>query len=217
MMKISTIILGLAFTFTMPFVNAEPVTIELLADTSTLRESTLPGYTIAQQKCGICHSADYISFQPPGMSLAQWTEEMHKMQHSYGAPLDEEEIGLVGAYLAVTYGSAKATDADVEALSVAASASANDNPTTEGAQTIDVQALLAANACLGCHAIDHKVVGPGFNEIAAKYQGEADASSILAASIQQGGSGKWGQVPMPPMPGLSNAQLQAVVDFILEQ
>lgn len=214
-MKISTIIIGLAFTA--PFANAEPASIELLPDKSTLRESTLPGYAIAQQKCGICHSADYISFQPPGMSLAQWTDEMHKMQHSYGAPLNEEEIGLVGAYLAVSYGSAKATDADVEALSAAAIASAGDTSTTEGAETIDVQALLAANACLGCHAIDHKVVGPGFNEVAAKYEGEADASIILADSIQQGGSGKWGQVPMPPMSGLSEAQLQAVADFVLEQ
>jgi mono/diheme cytochrome c family protein len=155
MMKISMTMLGLVLAFTVPFANAEPVKIELPADTSTLRESTLPGYTIALQKCGICHSADYISFQPPGMSLAQWTAEMSKMQHSYGAPLDEEEIGRLGAYLAVTYGSAKATD--------------------------------------------------------------ADASAILAASIRQGGVGKWGQVPMPPMSGLSDTQLQAVVDFILEQ
>ena len=55
-----------------------------LTDTSTLRASDLPGYAIALQKCGICHSADYISFQPPGMDLAQWTAEMTKMQHSYG-------------------------------------------------------------------------------------------------------------------------------------
>jgi cytochrome c551/c552 len=217
MMKISMTVLGLTLTFTVPFANAKPVKIELPADTSTLRESTLPGYTIALQKCGICHSADYISFQPPGMNLVQWTAEMSKMQHSYGAPLNEEEIGLLGAYLAVSYGSAKATDADVQSLSAAASASANDPAASESEEAIDVQALLAANACLGCHAIDHKVVGPGFNEVAAKYESEGDAPAILAGSIRQGGVGKWGQVPMPPMSGLSDAQLQAVVDFILEQ
>jgi cytochrome c551/c552 len=211
MMKISIAILGLAATFSALPATAEPVEIMLPADTSKLLESSLPGYTIALQKCGICHSADYINFQPPGLSLAQWTAEMGKMQHSYGAPLDEEEINLLGAYLAVTYGSAKVTDVDVQALTAAAKLSVSD----EG--VIDVQALLTANACMGCHAIDHKVVGPGFNEVAVKYASEKDAPAQLAASIQRGGAGKWGQVPMPPMSNLSDAQLQALADFVLAQ
>ncbi len=215
MMKISIAILGLAATFSALPATAEPVEIMLPADTSTLLESSLPGYTIALQKCGICHSADYINFQPPGLSLAQWTAEMGKMQHSYGAPLGEEEINLLGAYLAVTYGSAKATDVDVQALTAAEKASKADSVTDEGA--IDVQALLTANACMGCHAIDHRVVGPGFNEVAVKYASEKDAPAKLAASIQRGGAGKWGQVPMPPMSNLSDAQLQALADFVLAQ
>lgn len=192
-------------------VNAGAREITLPADTSTLRTSDLPGYAIAQRKCGICHSADYISFQPPGMDLAQWTGEMSKMQHSYGAPLTAEEIKLVGAYLAVTYGSAKADDPAIVALSAAAA------PAKASTGTIDVQALLNANACLGCHAIDTTVVGPAFSEVAAKYKGEADAESILAVSIQEGGVGKWGQVPMPPMTGLSPAEAAALAAFVLKQ
>jgi hypothetical protein len=81
-------------------------TIKLPRETAVLRPSALFGYKIARAKCGICHSADYINLQPPGMTLAQWTAEMVKMQHAYGAPLDEEEIKLLGIYLASAYGDA---------------------------------------------------------------------------------------------------------------
>jgi mono/diheme cytochrome c family protein len=80
--------------------------IRLPAESAVLTASPLPGYKIAIQKCGICHSADYINLQPPQMSLSQWGEEMAKMQHSYGAPIDDAEIRLLAIYLASTYGDA---------------------------------------------------------------------------------------------------------------
>jgi hypothetical protein len=80
--------------------------IKLPKETAVLRPSPLFGYQIAKEKCGICHSADYISLQPPGMTLAQWTAETVKMQHAYGAPIDETEIKLLGIYLTSTYGDA---------------------------------------------------------------------------------------------------------------
>lgn len=190
---------------------AAPVEIELPAETATLRESTLPGYTMAQQKCSICHSLDYINFQPPGMNLEQWTAEMTKMQHSYGAPIDEHEISSIAAYLAVAYGSAKASDAAVIAASTP---KALPEATTAA---IDIDALLKANACLGCHAIDTKLVGPAFHDVAAKYAGQANAESALSLSIKSGGGGKWGSIPMPPMSGLSDEQAKALAVYILGQ
>ena len=93
--------------------SASPKTIALPGETAKLRESTLPGYTVASQKCLICHSVDYISYQPPGMTEAQWTAEMTKMQHLYGAPIDDQEIKLLATYLATMYGDAKSvTTAD---------------------------------------------------------------------------------------------------------
>jgi cytochrome c551/c552 len=175
-----------------------------------LRESELPGYTIALQKCGICHSADYINYQPPAMNQSQWTAEMKKMQHSYGAPISEQEIELIGAYLAVAYGSAKASDPSVLALSARAAPA-------DAAAGVDVQELLAANACLGCHAIDKKVVGPSFQDVAARYGDRADAQKLLADSIQSGGSGKWGEMAMPPMAALTESQALALAGYILEQ
>ena len=193
-------------------VRAAPVEISLPQETATLRESPLPGYTIAQQKCSICHSVDYINFQPPGMNLEQWTAEMTKMQHSYGAPIDEHEIRSIAAYLAVTYGSAKASDEGVIAASAPTTAV---NTATTAA--IDVDKLLNANACLGCHAVDTKIVGPSFHDIASKYARQADAASKLSTSIKSGGVGKWGQVPMPPMASLTNAQANALAEYILGQ
>ncbi len=80
--------------------------IKLPPETAALAASSLPGYQVAMQKCAICHSVDYITLQPPNMTLKQWTAEMVKMQHAYGAPISDEEVNLVAVYLTSTYGDA---------------------------------------------------------------------------------------------------------------
>lgn len=70
-------------------------------------------------------------------------------------------------------------------------------------------------ACSGCHGISAKVVGPGFNEVAAKYKGQKDAKAHLTARIKSGGSGIWGAIPMPPQPAITEAELNSVVDWLL--
>lgn len=60
------------------------------------------------------------------------------------------------------------------------------------------QELAQKKNCLACHAVDHKVVGPAYKEVATKYAGQKDAAAKLADKIQKGGTGVWGQVPMPP-------------------
>jgi cytochrome c551/c552 len=197
--------------------------IQLPPEVAKLRPSKLPGYAIAMQKCAICHSADYVNYQPPGMSQAQWTAEMAKMQHAYGAPISDDEVKQIGAYLAVAYGSAKATDASVLAVSAPVPPSAASKAggaavaSTSAGPAIDVQALLNANACLSCHGIAQKIVGPGYQEVAAKYKGDAQALSKLEVSIRKGSVGKWGQAPMPPFAGLSDAQVKALAEFVLKQ
>lgn len=86
---------------------AAPVTIVLPQETAQLRPSGHPGYVIATQMCAICHSADYINQQPGKMSLTQWTAEVAKMQHAYGAPLSDDQVKQIGEYLAITYGTEK--------------------------------------------------------------------------------------------------------------
>jgi len=189
--------------------GAAPLSITLPPETAVLKPSELPGYQMAQQKCSTCHSADYINFQPPGLTLAQWTGEASKMQHVYGAPISDQEVSMIGAYLAVTYGSAHASDADVQ--------KASNPPVNQPAAKVDAMALLQNNACLSCHAIDHKVVGPAYHEVAARYANDPQAQAKVTSSIQHGGVGKWGGIPMPPFAQLSPDDLHTLSTFILQQ
>lgn len=84
------------------------------------------------------------------------------------------------------------------------------------AQAMDasaVHALAAQKACLGCHAADKKIVGPAYQDVAAKYKG-MDVKK-LAGSIKAGGSGKWGAIPMPPQPTLSDAEAELLAAWVL--
>jgi S-disulfanyl-L-cysteine oxidoreductase SoxD len=74
-------------------------------------------------------------------------------------------------------------------------------------------ALVQKHACTACHGVDHKLVGPGFNEIAAKYAGRADAQTHLAGRIKAGGQGVWGNVPMPPQ-ALPEADAGAIAAWL---
>ena len=60
------------------------------------------------------------------------------------------------------------------------------------------EALAKAKNCMACHAIDKKLVGPAYKDVAAKYKGDKGAVAMLAAKIKAGGKGVWGEVPMPP-------------------
>lgn len=74
--------------------------------------------------------------------------------------------------------------------------------------------LAQKNACMGCHAVDKKVLGPSFQDVAKKYAGQKDAVAAIAASIKNGGSGKWGPIPMPASEGLSQADAQTLATWI---
>jgi cytochrome c len=75
--------------------------------------------------------------------------------------------------------------------------------------------LFQKNDCTTCHAVDHKVVGPAFQDVAKKYAGQPNATQTLVDAIKKGHVGTWGQVPMPPHPNISDADLKEIVDWIL--
>lgn len=79
------------------------------------------------------------------------------------------------------------------------------------------QELAQKNNCLACHAVANKVVGPAYKDVAAKYKGQKDAEATLVVNIKKGGSGKWGQVPMPPQTTLGDADATALAKWILSQ
>ena len=71
--------------------------------------------------------------------------------------------------------------------------------------------------CMACHAIDKKLVGPAYKEVAAKYAGQKDAVDKLAQKVMKGGSGVWGAVPMPANPQVTEAEAKQLVQWVLSQ
>ena len=75
--------------------------------------------------------------------------------------------------------------------------------------------LAKKHACTACHAVDKKLVGPSYQDVAKKYAGQNDAVTQLSDSIRKGGSGKWGPVPMPAQPALSDADIKTLATWVL--
>ena len=76
--------------------------------------------------------------------------------------------------------------------------------------------LLKKNGCTACHAIDKKIIGPSYQDVAAKYKGDAKAPAYLADKIKKGGSGVWGQIPMPPNTQVKDSDIKEIVEDILK-
>ena len=69
--------------------------------------------------------------------------------------------------------------------------------------------------CLACHAIESKLVGPAYKDVAAKYKGDKTAEAKLATKILKGGSGVWGAIPMPANPQVSEAEAKTLAHWVL--
>ncbi len=85
---------------------------------------------------------------------------------------------------------------------------------TAGIASAD-QALAQKSACMSCHQVEKKVVGPSFKDVAKKYKGDAKAEEHLVGVIKKGGKGVWGAVPMPPHPQVSDENAKKLADWVL--
>jgi cytochrome c len=77
------------------------------------------------------------------------------------------------------------------------------------------QELATKSACMACHAVDKKIVGPSYKDVAKKYAGDAGAEEKLIAKVKKGGSGVWGPVPMPPNVAVKDEDVKTLVKWIL--
>jgi cytochrome c len=75
--------------------------------------------------------------------------------------------------------------------------------------------LAKAKNCMACHAMDKKLAGPAYKDVAAKYASDKDAATKLAKKIREGGTGAWGQVPMPANPQVSEADALTLAKWVL--
>jgi len=76
-------------------------------------------------------------------------------------------------------------------------------------------ALAASKNCMSCHAVERKVLGPSFKDVAARYKDNKDAATMLATKIMKGGKGVWGPVPMPANNQVSEADAKKLAGWVL--
>jgi cytochrome c len=79
----------------------------------------------------------------------------------------------------------------------------------------DAQQLLKEKACLSCHTVDKKLVGPAYTEVAAKYKSRKDAEAYLVKKIKEGSTGVWGPIPMPPNGTVGDDDAKTLAKYIL--
>lgn len=159
-----------------------------------------PGSTLTENKCKICHELQHV--RRSRLSREQWSDNLRNMRER-GTPMNDAETALILDYLSAYYGRDPAPPPATDTL-----AAAGGDP---------IEKLLGAHACSGCHARDARVVGPSFKEISARYASDPAVAPRLAAKIRSGGQGAWGQVPMPPNPGVSDADAAALASWVLKQ
>ncbi|HEX9194135.1 MAG TPA: c-type cytochrome [Burkholderiales bacterium] len=86
---------------------------------------------------------------------------------------------------------------------------------SSAALAADAEQLLKEKACLSCHIVDKKLVGPAYTEVAAKYKSRKDTEAYLVKKIKEGSTGVWGPVPMPPNATVSDEEAKTLAQWIL--
>ncbi len=87
--------------------------------------------------------------------------------------------------------------------------------TSIAATEAEAMDIARKNGCLACHTLDKKLVGPAWKEVGRKYAGDATAAEQLAVKVKKGTKGVWGQIPMPPNATVKDADIKALVAFVL--
>jgi cytochrome c len=87
---------------------------------------------------------------------------------------------------------------------------------TAGMAAPNAEALAQKSNCLMCHSVDKKILGPAYKDVAAKYKGDKSAEARLIQKVKAGGSGAWGDMPMPPnSPQVKDEDIKTLVQWIL--
>jgi cytochrome c len=152
-----------------------------------------PGAALTMAKCSICHDITHVTRSK--LTRDEWDDNI-KVMIARGMPIEPPEIAIVLDYLATYYNRDKPPPAATAAAE---------------------EPLTVRHGCVACHALDKRVVGPSFREIAERYKGDAGAASKLAAKVKEGGAGTWGSIPMPAHPQLAAADVDGLVAWVLEQ
>lgn len=119
-----------------------------------------------------------------------------------------EQMRSVGPVRGINVGEGKAAPAKA--------ASSGEGAMKAGHVGFKAAELASRQACMSCHAVERRIVGPSFREVAKRYSGQAGIDALLAQKVRGGTSGTWGSAPMPPNPALTDAEAKGLVQWILE-
>ena len=183
--------------------------------------------------CDGCHGGGAVGWVGPSLVDGRWryggADDEIFTSIFYGRPKGMPAyggvIGTDGVWMLVAYIKAQAVPTVVPTTSwlPGGNASATPPPAPAAPATpaapppqasVAPDQMPAKYGCTACHAVDHKVVGPSFQDVAAKYRGK-DVEATLVEKVKNGGSGVWGQIPMPPNPQVPDPDLHAIVKWIL--
>ena len=179
--------------------------------------------------CDGCHGGGATGWMGPSLVDGRWryggTDQEVFDSIFYGRPKGMPAYGGVvgadGVWMIVSYLKAQPVPSVVPTTSYEDMDRASAAPATgpasapAPAEVPGVEGMLAKYACTACHTVDTKGIGPSFADVAAKYRGQKDVMQRLAEKVKNGGSGAWGQIPMPPNPSLPDQDLHAIVEWIL--
>ena len=76
-------------------------------------------------------------------------------------------------------------------------------------------AMMRASTCFACHMADTPSAGPPYKAVALKYKDDPAAGERLAQKVLSGGTGVWGQLPMPPHPQHTPEQIRRMIGWVL--
>ncbi len=115
-----------------------------------------------------------------------------------------------------TFGAVRGVDTSKPAPAARIGAAATVAPAAAPARASAGLALMQQNACIACHAVSTKVMGPSFVQVGDKYRADPSAAGKLFEKIKQGSSGAWGPIPMPPQGHVKDDDVKALVQWIID-
>jgi cytochrome c len=113
-------------------------------------------------------------------------------------------------------GDKKSESEEIKPADTAAATESQPAPAaTGGVDAEKALTLIGSSDCMTCHAIDRKVIGPSYKDVAKKYEDTKATEDTLVSKIKNGGSGNWGNVAMLPHPDLPEEDARIMVKYIL--
>ena len=218
---------GIVYEANVPAGGVAPPAAELKSPALTADQAKAGEGLFGNMNCDGCHGGGALGWVGPSLVDGRWRyggapEEIFssiyygrpKGMPAYGGVVGTEGVWMIVAYLKSqpVPGIVPTTNYEESGSAAPAAAAA---PDAANATPATPEQMLMKYGCTACHAVDHKVLGPAFNDVATKYHGNAGALAQLTEKVRSGGVGVWGDIPMIANPQVPDTDLQTLVKWVL--